>query len=439
MATAVIVQLPFPSTREPDPRLSKYHRDYDRLFRLTFPGYRVPRDGLWEMPRWVAQLTALVRAAGLDSTFCDLSQLPATARDSADRIQEASGPGDLILMSPLARNLGLALEVAGLLNAAGQRVVFGGNMTPLVSTGAVDLVHRGELDSTLVRQLARLAAASGGEIDHPPRRGRAAELIDWVPDYRHLDGYQGEVRPLWLNASHGCRHACSFCGDAPNRPVLVDRAALTAEVDELTRRFPDTKLIYVGDKTFGQSKAAVRNLIEVFRDRPDFQFIVQTHVRQVRPWAIDAMRELGVVAVELGSEFGDSLQLARPDKLSQSLDDHGRKIRMLADAGLKVGLNVVGGLDEETELSHRQTVEWLWDNRSWLWFLNAYNFVPHPLMPEFPRLRDRIFDWDFANWREDGPPVYRPQNLTAERSWEFFTEKVDVAHRIVREGIWAAT
>ena len=58
-----------------------------------------------------------------------------------------------------------------------------------------------------------------------------------------------------------------------------------------------------------------------------------------------------------------------------------------------------------------------------------------PLVPDFRRLEDRIFDWDFANWREDGPPVYEPRNLTAERSWELFLEKVDVAHRIVREGI----
>ncbi|WP_159104707.1 radical SAM protein [Plantactinospora sp. BB1] len=388
------------------------------------------------MPLWVAHLTALIRVAGLDSAFCDLSRRPADAQECADHVQEASDPGDLILMSPLAQNMGLALETAALLRTAGRRVVIGGNMAPLVPAGAVDLVHRGQLDPTLVGKLVRLATSGGGEIVNPPGRGRSANLIDWAPDYRHLDGYRGRVPLLRLNASHGCLYSCSFCGDAwTNQLVLVDRAALAAEVDELTKRFPDTRLVYIGDKTFGQSKEATRNLVEVFRDRPGFQFVVQTHVMQVRPWVIDAMRELGVVAVELGFESGDSQLLARLNKLSRGLDDYAEKIRMLDDAGMKIVLNVLGGLDEETEVSHRETVEWLWDNRSMLWLFNLYNFVPYPLVPDFPRLRDRIFDWDFANWREDCPPVYRPQNLTPERSWELFTEKVDVAHRIVREGI----
>jgi hypothetical protein len=433
MARAVIVQLPFPSTQEPDQRIVRYYKDYDRLFRTQFEDYFVPEGSLWEMPLWVAHLTALVRAADMDSVFCDLSRHTVEAGECAERILDSSAPRDLILMSPLAQNFVLALDTAKILESAGRRVVLGGNMAPLAEPGSVHLVHRGQLDRSLVD---RLTASSGGISENTPQKGKSASLVDWVPDYRHLTGYRGQVPLLRLNASHGCLYACSFCGDAWSRQlVLVHRDTLAAEVDELGERFPGTRLIFIGDKTFGQSPEAVRNLIDVFSTRPGYRFIVQTHVMQVRPWVIDAMGELGVVAAELGFESGDSQMLKRLSKLSRGLDDYARKIAMISAAGIRVVLNVMGGLDEETEYSHRETVDWLWANRSMLWLFNLYNFVPYPLIPDFTRLRPRIFDWDFRNWREDLPPVYRPGHLTPERSWELFGEKTAVAHRIVRAAL----
>ncbi|HEY0639865.1 MAG TPA: radical SAM protein [Pseudonocardiaceae bacterium] len=434
MRHAVLVQLPFPSTRTPDPRIEDYYVDYDRVFRKIVPEYFIPTDGLWEMPLWVAHLTALLDHAGLRSTFADLSRTEAVAEDCAERLLELSAPGDLMLMSPLAQNFDLAIAVARLLWRADRRTVLGGNMAPLAAAcDAVHLVHRGQLDAGLVRDLVRLADTCGGELVNPLAPGLVANRITWSPEYRHLDGYHGQVPMLRLNASHGCLYGCSFCGDSwSSQLTLVSRDALAAEVDQLAERFPDTRLVYIGDKTFGQSREAVRNLLDVFAQRPGYRFIVQTHVMQVRPWVVDAMRELGVVAVELGFESGDSQMLKRLNKLSRGLADYAAKVRVLHEAGLHVVLNVMGGLDEETEDSHRQTVRWLADNADVLWLFNLYSFVPYPLTPDFARLRPRIFNWEFADWREDLPPVYRPANLTPERSWEMFGEKIEVTHGIVR-------
>jgi hypothetical protein len=95
---------------------------------------------------------------------------------------------------------------------------------------------------------------------------------------------------------------------------------------------------------------------------------------------------------------------------------------------------MMGGLDGETEQSHRQTLQWLRANQDALWLFNLYNFVPYPLTPDFPRLRKRIVNWNFADWREDSPVVYQPSHLTRERSWELFQEKIATAHEIVRAG-----
>jgi hypothetical protein len=438
MFKSCIVQLPFPSSYDPDPRLSGYYEDYDQRFRALFPEYFIPTDGLWEMPLWVAHLTALLDTAGIESVFRDLSRTPAEREACSDPLLAATAPGDLVLMSPLAQNFRLALEVAKDLEHAGRRVVLGGNMAPLAPDGGVHAVHRGQLDATFVRRLVGLASGVGGDLEKPLLPGLASERITWAPDYRHLGGYEGQVPLLRLNASHGCLYQCSFCGDAWSKQLtLVAKSALEQEVDELTARFPNTRLFYIGDKTFGQSREAVGNLLDVFRERPGYGFIVQTHVMQVKEWVVDAMLELGVVAVELGFESADSQMLKRLNKLSRGLDDYTKKIHKLSDANLKVVLNMMGGLDEETEAAHGQTVDWMHENSSALWLFNLYNFVPYPLTPDFPRLRQRIFNWDYADWREDAPVVYRPQHLSPEASWDLFQEKIAAAHDIIRTPITA--
>jgi radical SAM superfamily enzyme YgiQ (UPF0313 family) len=307
-------------------------------------------------------------------------------------------------------------------------------MAPLAPEGTVHLVHKGQLDLAFVRRISAIAGTS----EKRPARGLSSERITWSPDYRHLGCYSGKVPLIRINASHGCLYECAFCGDAWSKQLtLVSRDALEAEVDEIERRFPDTRLFYVGDKTFGQSREAVRNLIDVFRGRPDYRFIVQTHVMQVNDRVIDSMRELGVMAVELGFESADSEMLKGLGKLSRGLEHYTSKIHALNDAGMHVVLNMMGGLDGETEQSHRQTLHWLRDNQDALWLFNLYNFVPYPLTPDFPRLRHRIDNWNFADWREDAPVVYRPAHLTRERSWQLFQEKIAAAHAIVRADVHA--
>jgi radical SAM superfamily enzyme YgiQ (UPF0313 family) len=429
---ALIVQLPFPSTMDSDPALARYYDDYGRLFRVLVPEYFLPQEGLWELPLWVAHITALLDAAGLESGFSDLSHCQALASICAQAIFDASGDGDYIIMSPLAQNLQLALNVAERLENANRRVILGGNMAPLVPEGSVHLVHLGQLDSAFVEILqSRLAA--GGRTELRPRLGAAKELISWVPDYRHLTGFEGQVPLLRLNASHGCLYNCSFCGDAWSRQlIVVDKTALADELSGLRKLFPSTRLLYIGDKTFGQSPVALRNLEDVLQDHRDLRLIVQTHVMQIREPLIERMVRLGITMVEIGFESADTALLKEEGKLSRGLADYERKIRLLTDAGITVVLNVMGGLDEETESSHELTVGWLASGAGGARLYNLYNFVPYPLIPAFPQIRDRIFDWVYSNWREDKPVVYQPRFLSPARSWELFQEKIAVAHANVR-------
>lgn len=431
--TATILQLPFPSTSDPDPALASYYRSYDKRFRELLPDFFVPQGSLWEMPLWVSHLTALLDSAGVRSRFLDLSKAPFDAGACLESIISHTDEDDILLMSPLAQNFSLAQELCVRLRNTRRRTVIGGNMAPLAHGAGPHVVHRGQLDATFVRNLLRLVRRGHGESENPAVQGLSKRVISWAPSYRHLSDYSGTVPLLRLNASHGCLYKCSFCGDAWSSQLhLVSRDALSAEVDELTQRFPETKIIYIGDKTFGQSKTAVRNLLDVFSERPGFRFIAQTHVLQVQDWVIEAMQELGVVAVELGFESGDTELLRNMAKRNQGLEYYSERLEAIHAAGIKVILNVMGGLPNETEASHVCTTSWLRANADLVWLCNLYNFVPYPLTPIFRRLRPRITNWNFADWREDAPPVYTPFYLSAGRSWELFKDKVATVHGVIR-------
>ena len=278
-----------------------------------------------------------------------------------------------------------------------------------------------------------VATLRGPERLSELRAGRRG-AIRWAPRYDLLGGFAKRVPLLRLNASHGCLYACAFCGDSWSRKLhVVERELLAGEVDRLAELYPETRLIYVGDKTFGQSPEAVRNLRAVFATRPGYRFIVQTHVRVVDEALVETMQELGVVVVELGFETADEQLLHEVGKANGGEGRVGAALALLRDANLRVVLDILGGLPTERRESHAKVVKFIEDSSDLVWLYNLYNFVPYPLTPLFPRLRDRIFDWNYENWREDAPPVFEPFHLSRAQSWELFLEKVACAHRAVSD------
>lgn len=432
VAEALIVQLPFPSQAAPHPLVHEYYRHYEARFRREFPRYFVPEHDLWELPLWVAHLSGMLGRAGAGHDFLDLSRRPATVEACAEAVLAASAGGDVVLMSPLAQNLDLAVAVSRLLQREGRRTLLGGNMAPLTAVADASHVHLGRLSTAQLRRI--LAGGTPVLTAEAARPGRSAHDLEEEPDYRLLAGFRGRVPLLRLNASHGCLHACRFCGDAWTAQ-LVDVApdALEREVAQLEALFPETRLVYVGDKTFGQSRVAVERLLRVFAERPGYQFVVQTHVLQVNDRLIERMARLGVRVVEMGFETADSRVLREEQKATRGTGHYLERIRALRAAGMRVVLNVLGGLPSERPGSHELTLRFLEDTAGEVWLYNLYNFVPYPLTPYFASIRGRIFNWRYADWREDAPPVFEPYHQSVDDSWRQFLETVALATRLVRE------
>lgn len=424
---AVIVQLPFPAMATPLRAIRDYYRDYSTRFAEAVKDYYVPEGRLWELPLWVAHLAGMLSEIGIAPRFVDLSGAPCDPDTLVASILAETAPGTAVLLSPLAQNFDLARDVSRQLMAAGRATLLGGNMTGLAAPGDATHVHQGIV--TPDRLAALLDGGLVGLSRVAPQRGRGGR-VGWRPDYSLLSPYRGQVPMLRLNASHGCLFRCTFCGDSWSRQLyVVEREALEYEVGQFERHFPESRLIYIGDKTFGQSREAVANLLEVFAGRPRYAFIVQTHVLQVDADLIEAMRRLGVVVVELGFESADGELLQAEAKSSRGPQHYHEVIEAISRAGMKVVLNVMGGLPHEQRRSHDQTVAFLEDPRSTAWLYNLYSFVPYPLTPLFPELRDRIHDWSFANWREDARPVFHPYHLSTDESFALFLDKLAVAHR----------
>lgn len=422
-----IVQLPFASCTEPHPKVSNYYKDYGSLFKLYFEDYFIPEEEIWELPLWVAHIAGMVREIGGIPVLDDLSKHRADAKVCIDALMGSTRPGDILLVSPLAQNFLLTLEVSRHMMAAGRTTVIGGNMAPLATASDATVVHHGQATPASLRK-----ALSGAPTEVENYLSRR-DIAGWIPDYGLLRHYNNKVPLLRLNASHGCLFRCEFCGDAWSRKlVLVTREAIEAEVRQFETIFPDTKLIYIGDKTFGQSPEAVECLLQVFANRPQYRFIVQTHFLALKDSLIDQMQQLGVVAVEIGFESASTELMLQNRKATKDLKVLRNSLRRMRNRGIKVVLNVLNGLPQEDEDAHHKTLDFMRLSSEEVSLFNLYNFVPYPLTPLFPRLRSRIVDWNFENWREDALAVYELDNVTREQSFEFFLEKVAVAHDIVR-------
>ncbi|WP_296106751.1 radical SAM protein [uncultured Agrobacterium sp.] len=412
-----LVQLPFPSQADPAPEIVSYYENYSKLYRTVFPSYFIPDGELWEAPLWVAHLDGAIGRS--DTTFHDLSRLPADAKNLSVSLLDSITGATGVFLSPLAQNFDLARDVSKLLLAEGVTTVIGGNMADLAEPADFTTIFRGLARGGMLDEIRQSAGFAGTK----PVLGRQLSPISYRPDYRYLKPFADKVPLIRLNSSHGCLFGCTFCGDAWSKQLhLVARDDLRSEFQDIKSTFPNLRTIYVGDKTFGQSKEAVSNLLDVACGA-GYDFIVQTHIELISDDLIDQMVELGVKVVEMGFETADSDLLRKMKKVSRS-DRYLQAFEKMNSHGLKVILNVLGGLPHSTQDSHKKTMDFLWKTQDFIFLYNIYNFVPYPKTPIFPLIKNRIRDWNFAHWREDMPVVFEPFNQSAEDSWVQFREIV---------------
>jgi uncharacterized radical SAM superfamily protein len=424
-----LVQLPFPNQEEPLPVLAKYYQLYAQEYRQFFPEYQLNEGDLWEAPLWIAHMDGAIGRN--DTVFVDLSRLPFDSDACYRAVREAIDSDHILFFSPLISNLALTSEVSHRLLEDGYYTVVGGNVTEFASTQDFTVIYSGLARAGIYQEIL----SRRQQIAIPVVLGRKQQLLGYHPRYRLLHTFHKRVPLVRISASHGCLFACTFCGDAWSRQLHeVEYEQLMAEFAEIRHSFPETRLVYIGDKPFGQSPTSIKNLQAVLRPEYGYRVIVQTHVTMIDSWLIDAMHQLGVEVVEMGFETASSSTLRELKKLGGS-DMYHNALEQLHQAGIKVVLNVLGGLPNETNTTHQETLSFLEASADLVWLHNLYNFVPYPKTPLYPTIRSRIIDWDFNNWREDKPVVFTPYNQSREQSWEQFLSLVSCATKLVEQRV----
>jgi len=180
-------------------------------------------------------------------------------------------------------------------------------------------------------------------------------------DYSDFKGCQCIPR---LTLSTGCWNKCSFC--CVNRVV---EEVPESEVVEQIRSFKDLqfKLVYLNDKTFGQSKnhQLLPNILKYIEEiSQDFEgVILQTTPRTFKKLSDDFLRASRVKFVELGIEtYNDPILKAykKPSKES----DIDQATQRFENLDAKLIPNIIIGFPEETKKSYQRTLDYLKRNKN---------------------------------------------------------------------------
>lgn len=172
--------------------------------------------------------------------------------------------------------------------------------------------------------------------------------------------FKGEKTIPRLTMSYGCLNNCKFCIVPHGKVKSVDEGLIKQQIKSFNEL--NYKLIYIDDKTFGQS-ANYRTIKSLNPVSSDFNgFIVQTTSGMLIKKA-EEFKSIGVYVAEYGLEtYNDSILKKYRKPSSERFSDIA--IETCNDVGLKLIANVIIGLPEETEETYQRTFDYVMNNLS---------------------------------------------------------------------------
>lgn len=197
--------------------------------------------------------------------------------------------------------------------------------------------------------------------------------------YKLFSGFKTIPR---LTLSTGCTNRCDFC-TIENKIVKTP----THVIEQQVKAFKPLKfkLVYINDKTFGQSKN-YKLLPKIYKAIKEYNkefkgFIIQTTTGQLLKLSDKYIKDAHIKYIELGIEtYNDNIlkQYHKPSSelLSLNAFEKIRNLRcILNDVDVKIIPNIIIGLLEETSYTYRRTLLFLYDNKDIISHLNIYNLA----------------------------------------------------------------
>lgn len=315
---------------------------YCRVYAKT-PGYLYPSPDFFEIPTWIPTLMGFMpdREAGETGFQC---------MSRPDLELAWHGPNVVVYGSVMDTTLGTWKTVAATYYK--QSFVLGGYVDP----HAFDYYLN---------------------VKYLPKINIVARGVNRGPDYRLFNGV-GCIPRLAL--SSGCTHKCSFC-TVPR--VITDRQPNDIVTDADSFKPLKFELVYIDDKTFGQSKnwrmlAELGLRIKLYN--PAFRgFIVQSTATEVLRHAEEWVRDYWVRVVETGVETLDDTTLRlwwKPHTADQCREAGRLMARLHARYGTLWVPNLIFGISGDLRGSHNygptlDTV-YKWRTQGFVPFVNPY-------------------------------------------------------------------
>jgi anaerobic magnesium-protoporphyrin IX monomethyl ester cyclase len=260
--------------------------------------------------------------------------------------------------------------------AGGQQVTF--LVEEMLAPGHIEAVVRGEGEFALGEILQRGGSYAGvagvswrddGHIRAEPDRPLIADLDDVLPPARDLLADRaryrmGKYRVEGIESSRGCPHRCSFCSirnfhRGKWRPKSVER--VMREVDFILEHYPEEKVIYFADDSFGTDIRRVEAICKAIVERKSAAYFwCQARVDELsrHPEVIEWMGKAKFAAVLAGIETPVP-RLLKEARKGTSVAQIEKAIELLHAQDIGVWGTFTMGLPGETAEETALTAEYI--------------------------------------------------------------------------------
>jgi radical SAM superfamily enzyme YgiQ (UPF0313 family) len=307
---------------------------------------------------------------------------------------------------------------------------------------AIDYLVIGEGEQTMlelaqagfkgVESLPGVAFRKGGTGVLTSQRELIADLDDLpFPAYHLLPGFPKRYTlPLFsfptapnssIISSRGCPYACSYCDRSVfSRGFRFNSPEYIIEHVAMLNRDYGVRHVFFYDDLFTFDRKRVAEFCDLKAKkglRVTYNCIAR--LEHVDEELLGLLKRSGCWQVNFGIESGDP-EVLRKHRKFYGLDEVGRKLRMVKNAGMRVkGLFMVG-LPGEDEAAIRRTIDYALSLP--LEEINVTKFTPFPGAPLYATIREQgEFDetWELMNCMNF---VFVPTGMTKERLEGLYNE-----------------
>ena len=330
------------------------------------------------VPTGLCYLHASLLEAGYDSTLANFSAWP-TLRIKQELL--ISKP-DFIGISQWTHNRHASLELARICRdlLPNSTIVMGGGHATfcyediLTEGSPVDIVVRGEGESTLLDLVSRVASETGWQdiaglafrrngtvIVTPP--GKNIDDLDRLPlPARYLDrsvGLDLELQPEFLVTTRGCPSTCYFCSSPDFWGKNIRFRSPRAIVEEIRFIMEKFGLIYfsIRDDTFTADRKRVLEFCALLQKQEiNILWNCQSRVTAIDEELVIEMKRAGCECIQLGVESGSPHILKQLGKnIAPAQIENSCAI--IREIGINLSIYLISDIPGETSDDIRQTIE----------------------------------------------------------------------------------